>query len=365
MTCRKQDILPSVFGSWQIPVALALIEGLTHFGTWHGDSHAYVSMVKLFRGTANIEEAWVIGWHGILRPVVPFLAIPLSYVMSYRDAIAFVNVGFFLLGTFFTYQFTRKLLSRDAAFASAICFASAAPSLIFGTAILTDGPGYAMQIILLYFLLFVFEEKMDLRTSLWAGILIAIAMLIKETSIIILIFLLVRFILHRDRIRIQNLLLTGIVGIVIPMAWAQLVGNSYFQFYGEGLAYVTPGYKGALIHPTTFLFSFVYAFYLCLPFAFSGFFTIDDDKFKTVCEILVSVGILLVLWPTGPEIRFTFLTFPAVLPLAGLGMGQISQILGRRPWFKILSQKWWLMLILLATVAYTNARVLIRAFVIG
>jgi len=66
------------------------------------------------------------------------------------------------------------------------------------------------------------------------------------------------------------------------------------------------------------VFSAVYAFYLCLPFAFTAFFTVDDDRFKTICEILFSVGILLALWPTSPEARLTLLIFPAVLPFAAL-----------------------------------------------
>jgi len=355
MADAKKDVLASMLGSWKIPILFALLESLTHFGTWHGDSIGYVNIVKLFRGTASIEEAQAVHWHGILRPVVPFLALPLSYLMNYRDAIATVNLGFFLLGTLFTYLFTRKLLSSDAAFISAISFASAVPSLVFGTAILTDGPGYAMQIILLYFLLFVLEERRDLRTSILAGILIGIGVLTKETSFAIVAFLLLRFFLHRDRLTIANVLVVTALGIAIPLAWAQLVGYSYLGFYGEGLTYHAPGYKGPLVHPRLFVFSAVYAFYLCLPFAFTAFFTIDDDRFKTICEILLSVGILLALWPTAPEGRLTFLFFPAVLPLAALGISQASQILGRRPWFKVISQRSWLILILLVALTYTNA----------
>jgi len=353
MAGSKQGIL-AAFGTWKVPVLFALLEGLTHFGTWHGDSSGYVNIVKLIRGIANAEEAKVFQWHGMLRPVVPFLALPFSYLVDYRDAIAIVNLGFFLLGTLFTYLLTSKLLGNDAAFISAVSFASAVPSLAFGTAVLTDGPGYAVQAILLYFLLHVLEEKRDTCTSVLAGTLIGIGILIKETTFTILIFLVFRFFLHRRRLRIPHIVLIAIIGIGIPMVWAQLVGQSYLGFYGEGLAYRSLGYKGPLAHPKLFALSAVYAFYLCLPFAFMAFFTINDDAFKTICEILVSAGVLLVLWPTSPEGRFTFLTFPAVLPLAAHGMCQASQILCRRPWLKLISAKSWLTLLLTATVFYTN-----------
>jgi len=359
MAVTKKDCLSGMLGSYTIPLVFALLEGLTHFGNWWGDSGSYVSIVKLFRGTANVGEG---RWHGLLRPVVPLLAVPLSYLMSYRDAIATVNLGFFLVGTLFTYLFTKKLWSNGLAFISAISFASAAPSLMFGTAILTDGPAYAMQVVLLYFLLFVLEKKADAKTSIMVGILIGVGVLTKETSFTVLIFLILRFILHRDRLKIANVMIVILVGLAIPLAWTQLIDYSYLGFYGEGLAYkgTQPvlaylGYKGLIINPKIFALSAVYAFNLCLPFAFIAFFGIKDDEFKTLCEILLSVGVLLVVWPTGPESRLTFLTFPAVLPLAAFGMKQASQILATRPWFKFLSQKCWTGLFLLAVVIYSNA----------
>ena len=351
----EQSSGPRVFATWTIPVAIALLEGLTHFGIWYGDSNGYVSMVKLFRGVASVEEAQVIHWHGIVRPVVPTLALPLSYVMSYRDAIASVNLGFLVLGTFFAYLFTKRLLNSQAGFVSAVCFATAFPSLLFGAAVLTDGPAYAIEIIVLYYLLFVLEEKRDLRTSLLAGLLIAIAVLTKETSlIIILTFLLLRYLLHKDKLALSNVLVVATLGILLPLVWSQLVGYNYLGFYGEGLAYHSPGYKGPLVQPWLFALSILKAFGFSLPFAFMGFFRVEDDRFKTLCQVLLSVGVLLVLWPTAPEYRFTFLTFPALLPLAALGMDQASDVLARRPWFNRLGKASWLVLFLFVTVVLPN-----------
>jgi 4-amino-4-deoxy-L-arabinose transferase-like glycosyltransferase len=348
----------SLLGTWTIPVLIALLEGLTHFGIWHGDSIGYVNIVKLFRGTASVEEAQVVHWHGILRPVVPFLALPLSYVMSYRDALATVNLGFLVLGTSFAFLFASKFVNDRVGSISGVCFASAVPTLIFGAAVLTDGPAYATEIVALYFVLFVLEEKRDLRTSLLTGALIGIAVLTKETNFIVLIFLFLRFFLHKDRLKASNLMLILLVGTVIPLVWSQLVGYNYLGFYEQGLAYNTPGYKGVLVQPGLFVLSTVRAFRLCLPFALIGFFVVDDDRFKTLCELLISVGILLVLWPTAPELRFTFLTFPAVVPLAAFGIDEASEVLARRPWFHKLSKTSWLVLFLLAIVIYTNVATL-------
>jgi len=335
-------------------VLFALFEGLTHFGVWTADSTAYVSILKVARGVASTEEMQFAHWHGILRPVVPFLALPLSFVVSYSDAIATVNLGFFLVGTLFTYLFTKRLFDSRTAFVSAMLYASAAPNLKFGIAILTDGPGYAMQIILLYFALSVLEKRNDLRASVLGGVLIGIGVLTKETSLTILVFLLVRFLTQKDRLTVANLLVVAVVSLVIPLAWSQVVGYSYLGTYVMGLEYKTPGYKGPLVNPQQFMVSAGLAFYLSLPFAFLAFFAIDDKRFKTMCAILLAAGAVLMLWPTGPEDRITFLAFPAVLPLAAVGMSQVSQVLARRPLFEIVRQELWVGVIVVAAIATTN-----------
>jgi 4-amino-4-deoxy-L-arabinose transferase-like glycosyltransferase len=338
-----------------IPLLLSLIESLTHFGVLHGDSDGYLSMVKVFRGTASPIEAEVVHWHGMLRPVVPALALPLSYVVNYRDAIGIVNVGFALLGTTFTFLFARRLLdSIEAGFVSAVLFVSAVPMLAYGTAILTDGPGYAMIIVSVYCLLFVLEQKPNFQTAIFSGMVVGIGLLTKETLVIVLVFLSIRYLLHRGKMRFGHVAIVFAVSLGLALVWSYMVGFNYLMVYQGGLAFQGPGYKGALIVPRAFALSAVHAFYLALPFAFLAFFTIDTDRLKTVVELALSALTLLVLWPTSPEGRLTFLTFPAILPLAALGIGQSAESLAGRPLLRVLNRRWWIVLILLAAIIYTN-----------
>lgn len=294
-------------------------------------------------------------WHGILRPVVPLLAVPVSFITSYANAIAAVNTAFILLGTLFTYLFAKKLLGAEVGFVSAIGFASAAPVLGYGTAVLTDGAGYAMLIVLFYLSVFVLPEKNSLRTASAVGVLAAIGMLTKETTSVVLIFLILFFFANRGRLNLRHLFVVVVLGFAIPLAWSQVVGHSYLGFYGEGLAYAGSGYNGPLLHPRLFAISAFLAFTLLLPFAFMAFFTLKDAAaFKVICLILFSTGLLVLAWPTLPESRFTFLTFPAVIPLAGLGVVQAAESLAERPWFRTLSKRQWLLVMLLVIVISTN-----------
>ena len=352
-----KDHFNHIFGDWRIPLLFALVEGLTHFGVLQGDSEGYTNMVKLFKGTATLQQAQVLHWHGILRPIVPLLAVPLSFLVTDRSAIAIVNVAFVLLGTYMAYQLGRKLFGEEAGFISALLFASSIPILADGTAVLTDGAGYAMLGTLTFVVLFVLPEKQDLRTVIITGLLVGLGILTKETNFIVLLLLWVSFLINRDKLKGSTAIIVTAIALLISFSWAQYVGHSYLQFYGEGLAYDTPGYKGPLLHLNIFVLSWQYAYsFILLPFAFLGFFYVEDEKFKTLFEVLFSTGILVLLWPTLPEGRFTFLTYPAIIPLAAFAISLASTILARRPFFRRLTSNriLWLGLILTAVIVYNN-----------
>ena len=352
-----KDRFKHIFGDWRIPVLLALVEGLTHFGVLQGDSEGYTNMVKLFRGTATLQEAQVIHWHGILRPIVPLLAVPFSFLISYRSAVAFVNVAFILLGTYMAYQLGRKLFGEEEGFISAIVFASSVPILAYGTAVLTDGAGYAMLGTLIFVVLFLLPEKQDVRTAIITGVLVGLGILTKETNFIVILLLWVNFLINRNKLKLSSAIIVTAIALLISFSWAQYVGHSYLQFYGEGLEYNTPGYKGPLLHLNIFVLSLQYAYsFILLPFAFLGFFYVEDEKFKTLLEILFSTGILVLLWPTLPEGRFTFLTYPAMIPFAAFAISRASTILAQRPFFRRLTSNrvLWLGLILIAVIVYNN-----------
>ena len=348
-------VFERISNCWVLPILLVVVEAFTYFGAIQGDSAAYVNIVRFFRGTASLQEAQVSQWHGILRPIVPILAVPLSFLVSYRAAVALVNVAFLILGTFMMYIFGKRLFSPEVGFVSAVSFASAIPILQYGAAVLTEGAGYAMLITLIYVILFVLLERPDLKTAVFTGILVGIGILTKESNFIALIFLWACFILNRKQLTLSSVITVTVIGILLSFGWAQFVGHSNpLMYYGEGLRYQGRGYVGPLVHPTLFLLSAEYAFGVLLPFAFMGFFYVDNKAFRAMLEVLFSAGVVVLLWPTLPENRLTFLTFPAVLPLAAFAITQASTILAERPFFGKFNRFFWLLLIILAMVGFNN-----------
>ena len=314
---------------------------------------AYIEIVRFLRGSGNSE---ILQWHGILRPVVPLFAYPLSFLMSYGNSIAFVNLGFIVLGTVMTYFLGSRLFDREVGCIAAVSFACAIPVLAYGVAVLTDGAGYAMLVTVIYVALFRLPEKRDLRMALLLGLLFGAAVLTKETNFIGLVFLWFRYLINRKGFTVANVIVVTVVCLLVSLSWSHLVNHSYLGYYGEGLRYQTqtPGYKGPLLNVKGFSLSAEYAYALLLPFAFLGFFIVDRDAFRKLMEILISTGALVVLWPTPPESRLTFLTFPAVIPLAAFAISHASSILGERPAFGKLDRRYWLVLILLAIILFDN-----------
>ena len=339
------------FKSWKLPALVAVLEGVTHFGTLQGDSSHYIDIVKYLRGAGNSE---IFQAHFILRPVVPALAFPLSFLVSYRSAIALVNLGFIVFGTVMTYFLGRELFDEEVGVISAISFACAVPVLAYGVAVLTDGAGYAMLVTLIYVAMFRIPAEKDLRRTFLFGLLFGVAVLTKETTFIGLVFLWIYYFANGRKLSVVNIIVVTFVCLLMSFAWSLFVGYNYVGTYREGLQYHGLGFSGPLVSGKEFLLSAGYAYTLLLAFAFLGFFMVDRDVFRKLMEVLVASGALVVLWPTPPEGRLTFLTFPAIIPLAAYGISQASAILADRPVFGKLNKKCWLVLIILAIIVLSN-----------
>ena len=336
-------------------MAFSVAEGLTHFGAWHGDSSRYVDIVKVFIGTANAQERTVIGWHGILRPIVPFLASPLAYFLDPRTSIAVVNLIFYVFGTYMTYVFTKRLFTDEwIGLIAGVGYASAPSNLLFGPAILSDGAGYAMLIVSLYIAMFILEKNPTTRNAVRTGLVVGVGLLTKEVLVAVPLVLAFRFLHDRTKRGALNLMLVCVVGALIPLAWSFLIGKGYLTWYNEGVIYADGSYNGILRNLKAFAVTLEWSYVVLLPFAFLGFFHLKNEDMTLLCETFAAVMLVLIVWPTLPEYRFTFLTFPAVLASAAVGVNYAATNLAQRPILSRLSKPQWIILILAVAVLFTN-----------
>jgi hypothetical protein len=337
---------------WKVPIIVAFIEGITHFGSFQGDSPGYVDLVKVFRGTAVPGEQLIMSSYFVLRPIVPALAVPLSFLMSYANALAAANLCFLLLGTYVIYHFVhRVMIKREAAFAASICYASAFANLVFGVAVLADGAGFAMLIVSVYAILFLLH---DTASSLVVGLIVGLSILTKETNLIAVIFLLIHYLRVRRDVHFLPFIVVAVISLGLAFSWSTLVGFSYARLYLLQFRYGTPGYKGALVMPKLAASQIWNAFNFTLPFTFMALFLVTDDQFKTAIECTLPALMLFIASPTYIQSRFVFLAFPGILPLAGFGIVEAADVLAKRPWFGKIAKEHWLLFLLFMIVLYTN-----------
>jgi hypothetical protein len=341
-----------------ILTGLALIEGLTHFGAWMGDSNGYITIVHFFLGTATKLEWLQTGhWHGYLRPLIPAFASPLAMFINGALAISIVNLVFLVFGTLFTYQLTQHFTGNSFyGLLGGILYASAAPNLIWGVAVLTDGPGYAMVAFGFYWILV--RHKTTIGNSIVTGLLLAFSLLIKETTIILVFFLGIQIALDRSKQNwrsIMSFMLVSVIALGLASAWGILVvGKTYLTFYNEGIVYSGGQYAGALAHPQTFLRSILGAFYLTLIFAILGFTALTESQTKDCLRIIIASSILLIAWSTSPQARFSFLLFPAIIPMAAVGIRRFAAQLWQTSWFRFLTIQGWMWAFTIIIVLYSN-----------
>ena len=321
-------------------VGLSLAEGLTHFAQAYVDSRDYIEDALFFLGKyPNLTG--VPRLRLLLRPLVPFLASLLSLAVKPRIAFGLVNLVFWCASAVLMFYFTRLLTkSVSAAVASSVFLTSSIPLLILGAAIYTDMAGYFF-ILLGAFLIVKWDlPRAKLKRVVVAGFIVQLGMLARESVASVLLFAIAWCILSRGSFR-RILLFVGIV-VGLSVLWSTLVGVSYVQWYNiVGVNGGSPYPKlGFLLGADVLLRSIVYAFGeipIVLLLSLLGLLRIRDFReLKIYLSFLVPVTLLIVTWPV-PGTRYSFILFPAILPLAGLGVEEAYSVILQSP---LISTNW-------------------------
>jgi hypothetical protein len=301
-------------------VALTLAEGLTHFGQAYVDSPGYMQVTQFIRGRAVITEGVRFR---LLRPIVPFLAAVLSAIMQPRLAFAFVNLVLWCASAILMFYFT-KLFTKNkyAAFASSVFFTASIPLIIFGAAVYTDMAGYFFILLGSYLILRWDIPRANFERTCVASVVTGLGIISRESVACVMIFMLVWGIVSRGSV-LRIVLYEGIIA-VFALIWSTLVGVSYTAWYLHGgvnmSSYAVLGLGGGIIG----LFrSLLYAFGeipIVLTLVLLGVLqTYEIPKLKKFGSLMLSELAVIVAWPVIGT-RFTFILFPALLPLAGIGI---------------------------------------------
>ncbi len=209
---------------------IGLVEALTHFGAMPGDHPQYFNVTRFILG---LEPLYATA--RIVRPLVPFLAAPLSLIMDLPHAYGAVNTVFYVAAGLACYFLTLKVTSSSrAALYSAVLLATSFPLIAYGAASSKEGAGVFFQLLTAILALRLVEEGGVGRALLY-GLIAGVGMLAMEIVGPAIVF---GFLLLLSRRRFKEAVAWLVTSSIPSLAVGVIFNYSLLSWYMEGgLAY--------------------------------------------------------------------------------------------------------------------------------
>ena len=307
-------------------IALTLIEGLTHFGLLYPDSGAYLANVGFFQGSSAPNQ------FRLLRPIVPFLVSLVGRFMDLRTAFAVVNLLFWCGSAVVMLSFVRRLTHKgDVALLSSGFLLVAYPMLVYGDAVLTDMAGFFFVLVGVDLIVNWKVLSLSYANVLAGGGIMTVGILSRETVACVFVLALIWVIISRESF-VKLILFVGIPMAAL-FAWATVERLSLLGFVLVQQTYSSRyqplSWSGRIL---TWLYTLRIAFRPeLLLLAFVGLvFALRKKDWVKYAVIICGISAFLLAVPGPVDYRFTFLLYPAILPLAAIGTIQLARLISEQ-----------------------------------
>jgi 4-amino-4-deoxy-L-arabinose transferase-like glycosyltransferase len=315
-----------------------------------GDAGHYLAALDWLQGGAPPVDTPAIPadlvYCRLLRPLTILLVAPAASLIGALPAFALVNITFIAAAAGLLYRFAARVMGdRRTGLLAAVLYATSFPVLFMGIAPLAEAGTQFFIILIMYIGLALpcSGEDTILRRAALTGALCGTGMLMKETVVSGLVFCLLRVFFcgsRKDRVKTMIVLAASCMAVFASaQAVIWLVTGYGFQ---DWVAFNT-AMRWLDLFPVRLMAFYLIcaagAFGWSLPFAVAGAASVTapdgaGSRVRTDILLYAAVAAALVLLVTvsaGPEVRFLFTLFPAVLPLAAEGMGRAAVLVsGRR-----------------------------------
>lgn len=324
-TWNKRD-----FKGWELPVILALSEALTHFGHIYPDSADYIALAHVFERGHLPNGTTVI--YRYLQPVIPFAAASLNFVIkNIVFSFAILNMILWCGATVLVFELTFLLTGRrEPSVLAASYFAAAVPLLVYGDAVLTDMGGYFFMILSVYLLVRLKMPKASLSRILVSSMILTLGILTRETNASYIIIFVILLLLSRK----WSLKIIPLLGIpaFLSLLWSSIVGVSYWNAYLVEVNWPTHQPLTIAEKAIAILYTLRLAFRPeLLVLAAIGFLYVcfTREGIVTYISVLLGGSVFLLAIP-AVDYRWTFILFPSMMPLAGLGTMKLASTVAKR-----------------------------------
>ena len=328
------------YASTLLVITLPIACSTLFFGIVYSDSKLYIHMTRYFLGIADINgiEGWVAA-----RPLIPLIAALPSTFLWIPYAYGFLNSIFWIFSSILIYHITLWITgSRQQALAAMLLFNTSPPTLLyFGSVMLESGSTFFALLILWTYLRL--QDRLNRARSLFIAALVGIGILSKETTLPVIISILLLSIITR-RIKWTLLwILPLITPTILYQGYTTLVwGENYYTHYVRaGLEYSEQRYgTGFYANAVDILKALALShFPLAAIGLITGFFSLTDRRQNLIFYSLLfpAFGAYL-LWPFR-DLRIGVVTYYATMPLAGIGVEYIVKSFKQKPLFSRLDSK--------------------------
>lgn len=339
------------------------------------DSPLYIETSKWFLGQFSlngsidmeaVNEAVFQKWNGVgfLRPTVILLAAGVSLFTGIITAYVIVNACFWLGSVLILYKYSFFLLQkRKLAIYTCLFFSSSLPVLLIGLAVLTDMGGFFFLILTFY--LIVNPPKKTWQTFL-SGIIFGIALLTRQSLALSFMFL---FIYEFTTGRNWKRLITIICPAVFLFAFYTLfmylrfgIDFSSMLVYSTTFSDLSTGYYfyGDRWGLVPFIVSFINAFFPAIILGIIGGYTKYRQKELRPYDLILILIIPSIIITPYMRFRFTFLLFPAVLPLATIGLQVLSRKITSHYSIKFIESNIWELVFLFLCILLPNLWIIFK-----
>jgi len=323
-----------------ILITLAIACSTLFFGIVYSDSKLYIHMTRYFLGIAGINgiEGWVAA-----RPLIPLIAALPSTFLWIPYAYGILNSIFWFSSTILIYHITLWITgSRQQALAAALLFSTSPPTLLyFSSVMLESGSTFFALLILWTYLRF--QDRLSRPRSLLVAALVGIGILSKETSLPVIMSILLLSITTR-RIKWALLwILPLLTPTILYQGYTTLTwGENYYTHYARaGLEYSEQRYGVSLYANAVDILKALALshFPLAAVGLIAGFFNLTDRRQNLIFySLLLPAFVAYLLWPFR-DLRIGVVTYYATMPLAGIGMEYIVESFKQKPLFSRLDSK--------------------------
>jgi hypothetical protein len=248
-----------------------------------------------------------------------------------RTAFAIVNLVLWCAATLLMFFFVEKITQKSyVSLLAAGFFTVAYPLLVYGDAVLTDMAGFFFVLLGVHMIVnWDILRSTYTKVTVSAGIM-AIGILSRETVACVFIVALLWALISKSSL--TKLVLFLAIPFAALFAWAALEGLSVWGF---ALVQVTYAATNQPLSESQRILMWLYTLRVAfrpdlLVLAAVGLLTsVRQRTWVKYLAILAAISVFLLAVPGPVDYRFTFLLFPAILPLAAIGTLQLSAFISQ------------------------------------